>query len=450
MPERMDLVVVGSGSAATTAAFDCRAAGWSVAVVDSLPFGGTCALRGCDPKKVLVGAAELVDWNRRMAGRGAGDPKAVIDWPALVAFKRTFTDSFPEHLERSIVEYGIEAIHGRAAFVAPDVLAVGDRKIEASHFLIAAGSHPAPLAIPGEEHVTTSDRFLDLPALPKRVLFIGGGYISVEFAGVAARAGAKVTILHRGPSLLKGFDPDLAAQVLAGCREAGMEVILNSGVVGLEKRGRELVVEAKAGSERRSLSADLVVHGSGRLPDLADLDLTAAGVAADGRGVLVNEYLQSTTNPKVYAAGDAAHTAGLPLTPVAVAEGGAAAYNLVNGNSRRVDYSAIPTVCFNVPPVASVGLSQAAAEASGRKIRVNQAETSGWYSSRRTNEGRAGFKVIIDDESGRILGAHLLGGHAEEVINLFALAIQAGLTAADLKERLYSYPTRSSDLRYML
>src|SRR3990172_9812399 len=209
MTKKFDLVAIGTGSAAATVASRCRSAGWEVAVVDSRPFGGTCALRGCDPKKVLVGAAEVINWNRRMEGKGIRGKGVQIDWPSLMRFKQSFVAPVPKHREESFAKAGIATFHGQACFADGTTVRVGEQTLEAKHVVIASGACPAKLGIPGEEHFITSDQFLELKKLPKQILFVGGGYISFEFAHVAARAGAQVQILHRGPRPLAGFDPDL-------------------------------------------------------------------------------------------------------------------------------------------------------------------------------------------------------------------------------------------------
>src|SRR5713226_9574480 len=201
MKRQFDLVVIGTGAAGSAPAHKCRAAGWQVAVIDELPYGGTCALRGCDPKKVLVGAGELTEWSRRMRGNGvSGDLQ--IRWPELIQFKQTFTEQVPAHSEKSFKAKGIEAFHGPATFVDSTTVQVGDDFLTGRYVHIASGAKPAPLKVPGEDLLTTSAQFLDLPQLPRRILFVGGGYISFEFAHVAARGGAEARILHQGPAPL--------------------------------------------------------------------------------------------------------------------------------------------------------------------------------------------------------------------------------------------------------
>jgi len=450
MEREFDLIVIGTGAAGSTAAYKCRKAGWEVAIIDSRPFGGTCALRGCDPKKVLVGAAELIDWNRRMDGKGISSNGARIDWPALMRFKRTFTDSVPGSQERGYLKAGITPFHGRTGFIDQTSLQVGGDKLVGRFVLIAAGARPATLGIPGEQHLIKSDQFLELEQLPRRIIFVGGGYISFEFAHVAARAGAQVQILHRGARPLEGFDPDLVDQLVCATRELGIEVVLNTAVKGIEKSGDQFIVKAATDEGERRFEADLVVHGAGRVPEIDELDLETGGVVRERKGVVVNEFLQSISNPAVYAAGDAAASSGMPLTPVASMEGHVAASNMLKGNHRKPNYTGVPTVVFTIPPLASVGLQEETARKQGLKFSVKHEATSGWYSSRRVNLQHSGFKVLVEDESNRVLGAYLLGEHAEEVINMFGLAIRHGLKAQDLKTMTYAYPTSASDVGYMV
>lgn len=450
MTQKFDLIVIGTGTAASTVAHQCRSAGWQVAVIDSRPFGGTCALRGCDPKKVLVGAAEAIDWVRRMKSTGALAGDACIDWPALMRFKRSFTDPVPKSREKSFREAGIAAFHGRARFTGSNTVEVNGEILEGRFAVIAAGAKPVRLGITGEEHLTTSEQFLDLDKLPERIVFVGGGYISMEFAHVAARAGAKVTILHRGEHILPNFDPDLGEQLTGKTREIGIDVRLETVVEKIKKVNGRIRVHASRKGKDMAIETDLVVHGAGRVPEIDDLNLDAAGVESGKKGVKVNEYLQSASNPTVYAAGDASGSPGPPLTPVAGYEGRMVAANLLEGNHAKVNYQVVPTVVYTTPPFGAVGLSEKAAREQNLKFKTNHANTADWYSSRRIGETCSGYKVLIEESRERILGAHLLGPHAEEIINIFALAIRTGVKASELKEMIFSYPTNSSDIQYML
>jgi len=351
MNRQFDLIVIGTGAAASVVAHECGSAGWKVAVVDSRPFGGTCALRGCDPKKVLVGIAEIIDWVQRMNGRGVRAESARIEWSELMRFKRSFTDPIPKISERSFAAAGIATFNGRAHFLHSTVVGIGEETLAGRHVVIATGAMPRRLGIQGEQHITKSDQFLELDALPRRIVFIGGGYISFEFAHIAARAEAEVTILHRGQRPLEGFDPDLVNRLVNRTKRLGARIEVGTEVTAIEKSDGKLLVHALTAGTQSMFEADLVVHGAGRVPELDDLNLAAAGVQAEERGVKVNEYLQSISNPAFYAAGDAA-SSGLPqLTPVAGYEGQIVASNLLKGNQRKIEHMPVPTVVFTIPPL---------------------------------------------------------------------------------------------------
>lgn len=449
MKNEFDLIVLGTGSAGSAAADVCRRAGWKVAIVDHRPFGGTCALRGCDPKKVLVGAADLLDWLRRMHGKGLSADTSHIVWPELMKFKRTFTDPVPESREKQFEQSGITKFHARARFVDDSVIEVDGKIMKARFILIATGAIPVPLNIAGEDYVITSEQFLELEELPRSIIFIGGGYISFEFAHIAARAGAKVTILHKDDHPLARFDPELVSLLVAGSQELGIDVQFNARVNSIESRSGSFFVAAGKNSSDKIFRGDLVVHGAGRVPDVELLELQKAHVRSENHRIAVNEFLQSVSNPAIYAAGDAAES-GPPLTPVAGRDGKVAAENMLRGNHLKVDYRSVPSVVFTVPPLASVGLQEYQAKDSGLSFDVNYHETSDWYSSRRINEKYSGFKVLIEKQTGRILGAHLLGSHADETINLFAMAIRFDLTSSKLKDAFYAYPTVGSNIPHMI
>lgn len=447
---QFDLIVIGTGAGGSTVAHKCRKAGWNVAIIDSNPFGGTCALRGCDPKKVLVGAAELVDFHRRMKGKGISANGVEIDWPELMRFKKTFTEPVPESTEKAFAKEGIRAFSGRARFLDETTVAIGANDLTGRYIHIAAGAKPAVLGISGEEYLTTSTEFLELEKLPTRIVFVGGGYIAFEFAHVAIRAGAKVTILHCGPRPLGGFDPDIVETLAAATREIGIDLVLDTAVESVEKDGDGFKVTASSHDSRTVFECDMVIHAAGRTPDIDDMELQAANVERGKKGIRVNEFLQSVSNPLVYAAGDAADSGGLPLTPVATMQGHVVASNLLKGNNRRPDYSGIASAVFSIPPMASVGLKEDDASKQGLNFDVKHEDTSGWYSSKRIGLKYSAYKTLVEKETGRILGAHLLGPHADEIINIFALAIRNGLKAKDLKGMVYAYPTSASDISYMV
>src|SRR5215210_5033935 len=476
-----DLIVIGTGTAASTTASECRSAGWSVAVIDSLPFGGTCALRGCDPKKVLVEAAKIIDSNQRHENKGIiGSEGVHIKWSDLIRFKRTFTDPFPKHREYGYINAEIVPFHGHARFIGPTTVKVEVDKdtnnnnknnntiLNGKHILIATGSKPINLNVPGSENIITSDQFLELgdDNLPNRIVFVGGGYISFEFAHIAARAGAKVTILHRGKQPLEHFDPDLVNRLVQRSRDIEIDVQLQSAVEKIDKSSDDgsyavqysdtSIISNKNNTNNQKkkttrIECDMIVHGAGRIPNVERLDPAAAGVEHTIQGIKVNGYLQSVSNPSIYAAGDVAASGGLLLTPVATYEGSLVATNLIKGNVLKSNYSGLPSVVFTIPPLASVGVQEKEAKESGFKFRIKHENTASWASSRRLGETCSGFKVLIEEDSNRILGAHIIGPHAEEVINIFSMAIRLGLSAKELGDPLlYSYPTSASDVVYMI
>jgi glutathione reductase (NADPH) len=451
MTRSFDLIVIGSGSAARSIATRCRTAGWTVAMIDKRPFGGTCALRGCDPKKVLVGVAAALDAARLLSDKGLRPDNLSIDWTDLMRFKRTFTDPVPDTTLASLARAGIEAFEASARFVGPSRVAAGDTRLEATRAIaIASGARPADLPIRGREHLITSDQFLELPVLPASLACIGGGYISFEFAHIAARAGAQVTILHRGARPLEGFEADVVDRLVARSRALGIQVRVEADVRAIEPVDGRYRVTFTDGPGRAQVDADLVVHGAGRVPDLDDLDLDTGGVTRTSEGVSVNGYLQSVSNPRVYAAGDCAATEGPALTPVASYEGRLVAENLIEGNHATVDYAAVPSVVFTLPPLARVGLGEEEARAKGLHFTLRREDTAMWYSSRRLGEEFSEFKVLVEEGTGQILGAHLLGPNADETINLFALAMRAGVSADRFKQMLWAYPTHASDTAYMV
>jgi len=445
---RYDLVIIGTGTAAMVAAMKVRDAGWTVAVIDEKPFGGTCALRGCDPKKMLVAGAEVVDSIRRMSGNGV-EGEVRIDWPDLIRFKRTFTDPVPEKQERRYHGKGIDTFRGAAQFTGLNTIKVDATELVGRHILIASGAEPMRLGIPGEEYLIDNEGFLAMTSLPQRIVLVGGGYVAAEFSHIAARAGAEVTILHRGPRMLTHFEPELVRWLMDAFEGAGIDVQTSTAVTAIEREREGFKVRAEASGKEVTFPADLVVHAAGRVPAIERLNLSAANIASEQGRLVLNEHLQSVSNPAVYAAGDAAQI-GPPLTPVSSHDAKVVAANLLDGNGHKPDYRGVPSVAFTLPPIAAVGMGEQQAKDSGLRYRVKSERTSGWFTARRLAEPVYGYKTLVEEETGRILGAHLVGPHVDETINVFGLAIRHGLTTDDLKSMMFAYPTGASDIGYML
>lgn len=446
-----DLVVLGTGPAASRVATKCAAEGWKVAIVEAREFGGTCALRGCNPKKVLVRAAELTDWARKADGKLTDSGDVKIDWSQLIAFKREFTEPVAATSESSFQDKGISTFSGPGKFAEPNVIAVGPQRLKTKRTLIAVGAKPAPIEIPSSEHIVTSDRFMELESLPDHILFIGGGYISFEFAHVAARAGAEVKIVDHGCPLT-GFDPDLVRTLAIHSQQLGIRVLPNSEVTKIEKQDDGgFTVSANVDGKVASYSVGLVVHGAGRIPNLDGMELQAGNVEFGSDGITVNEYFQSVSNDSVFAAGDCAATGKPMLTPAANQQARTIARNLLEDEMEHLpDYGAIPAAVYTIPSLAAVGMSEAEAFDEKLDFEIRAGDMSDWGSSRKIGGSAAAYKILVEDKTDRILGAHLLGPHAAESINVFAMAMKFNLTASDVKSVLFTFPTFTADIRAML
>ena len=380
MRKEYDLVVIGSGVAGGTIAIKCRNAGLSVALADTGPLGGTCALKGCNPKKVLVHASEVIARFEDMKGKGiVGQVK--IDWPELMRFKRTFTEPIPKSNEKYYREIGVELYMGKASFSDEKTIRVGDKLIKGKCIVVATGARPRELNIPGEDLLCNSECFLELNRLPKEVIFVGGGYIAFEFAHIAARAGAKVTVLQRGNQTLNKFDPDIIHLLMKASEEIGIEVKMNQNVERIEKFGKKLKVFTGK-EEGNEYTANLIVHSAGRVPNLEGLNLEAGNISRDRRGILVDDFLRSQSNPSVYVSGDV-NTYGIPLTPVADMEARMITAQIVKKQMEKVNYQVVPSVLFTIPSVASVGLHEEEALKRGIDFEKHFNDTSNWIASRR-------------------------------------------------------------------
>ena len=444
MDDKYDIVVIGAGSAGMIIAGRCAASGMRAAIADPLPFGGTCALRGCNPKRILSGAAELTDRSSRMTGSGISRA-AGLSYRDLVRYKNTVIAPVPSGSEKSMTSKGVETIHAVCSFEDENTVRAGDRLLRADKIAVTSGAEPAPLKIEGAGHLMKSDDYLMLEELPGSIAFIGGGYISFEFAHSASRAGAGAVIINDTPKPLSGFDDYIVDKLLDATAEAGIRVITGSPAAGIDKKEAGFVIT----TEKENIEAALVVHGAGRVPATRKLGLGRAGVETDEKGnILINDYLQSVSNPSVYVAGDANGTSP-QLTPVASLEASVAAFNIVNGNSIKPDYTATASAVFTVPPIASVGMTLEQAEKSGLHFTEKTQDTENWSYSRMLGLKHTGFRVITDPHTGLILGAHLIGHNCEEVINLFALIMKLKIPAEELSTILFAYPSLGTYIDYM-
>jgi len=454
--QHFDLIGIGTGVASIATRKFARE-GHRVAMIDNRPPGGTCALRGCTPKKILAMGAEALDLARRLHGKGVLSEDMGHSWADLRAFMRDYVDPIPGNNKRIYADEGVDFIEGTARFVSPGEIAVKDsrgeeRMLTADRFVLATGARPRTLKFPGAEHVLLSDDFFEVEDLPRRIVFLGGGFISMEFAHIASRLGSQCHVVQRRDHILPGFEPFLTEKLLNYSAEKHqINFHLESDIRSIEHQDGEFRVHLKRkGKDDTLVVADAVFHGAGRVPNIDALDLKAGEIDFGEHGIAVNEFLRSPSNSRVYAAGDCADTGAPQLTLVASHDGNVVFRNLVEGDVARADYSGAASVVFTLPQLARAGMTEAEARAAGHEIEVREQDTTRWFTNRLLNWEVGGFKVIIDAKTDRLLGAHFLGHKCEEFINVFALAIRHGITREELKKNLWGHPSSGSDMGRIL
>jgi glutathione reductase (NADPH) len=386
---------------------------------------------------VLVSTVDLAWRARRAAPLGlTGTAGLGLDWGAVIDRKNRIVASGSEEKERGVEREGFAVLRGRGRFVGPHEVEVDGCRVSAGRVVIATGSSPARPPIEGIEHGFTSEQLLQHRTLPGRLVVIGGGVIGLEFGFAFARAGSRVTVLQSGPAVLPGVDDELRDALVALGTEAGMAFHTGARVVRI---GADRTVEAEVGGGPRRFPADVVLVATGRPPNTAGLGLDAAGVALERGAVKVNEYRQSTTAPHVYAAGDV--SGSHQHTPVAWYEGRLAAENALQGNRRAVDFRVFPSNVFTIPPLAQVGLTEAEARRQGLRVAVSRTPFEYNSASEVRGDTEGLVKVVHEEGSGRLLGVHILGAEAEDLIHIAAVAMRGGLTRQDLAAMHYVFPT---------
>lgn len=444
-----DVVIIGGGNVGMAVTAPARRAGLSVAVIEPSLLGGTCSNRGCTPKKVLVAAAHTLDEIAKAGTHKITVGKPKLDWAALIDREKDLIKDLPDRFRQSLDERGVTVIDGQARFVGKNSIAVDDDIIEARHIVVATGSRPRQLPIPGAELMVTSDDVLSDRRQPERVVFVGGGVIAFEFAHVYARAGTNVTVLEAVPRFLGNLEQDGVARIVAESERIGVDLHSSIVVDRIERVGSGYRVFTKSESGEEHFDADLVVNGAGRVANTDALDLEAGYVAADNGGIQTDNHFRSVSNPVVWAGGDA-----LPgkqqLSPVATLEGGTIGENIAGGSRQKPDYRLIPSAVYTVPALATVGLTEAAARSEGLNVRVEENDMSNWLSARTFGETEAWSKIIVDTDKDLIRGAHIVGHAGEELIHLFAMAMRHAITASEIKQATYAFPTYSADIRSML
>jgi len=453
MSKQYDALVIGSGTAGQTTAYELNRNGLTVGMVEhSQRPGGTCALSGCQAKKWFYEGVESVARSRHLSGIGI-TTAAVASWLELRDAKNRFTTQVPDNTVNGLKKAGIDLIWGRARFTDRHAISVDHQQLSARFIVLATGAVPMQLPIDGMQHMVTSSDFLELDRLPRRIIFIGGGFISFEFAHFAVRLGptdTRCTILEAGPRPLGPFDGEMVGLLTEASAPEGIEILCDVNITAIEKTGDAFRVTTK---DSRRFDADLVVHGAGRTPDLSDLDLEKAGIESTRRGITVNEKMV-TSNAHVYAVGDCAAT--IQLARVADAEAQVAATGIVSRHTgdrheASMDYTAVPSVLFTYPQYGMVGATEEALKEAGVVYKKSAGKNLTWPTYRRVGMKSAAYKVLAD-EKGTLLGAHVLSDNATGLINTCTLAMVNRIPVEALYRQsiMTPYPSRESDIIYML
>ena len=439
----VDLFVIGAGSGGVRAARIAAGHGASAMVAEEFRIGGTCVIRGCVPKKLLVYASRFADDFADAAGFGWRVGETSFDWPTMVRAKEQEITRLSAIYRANLEKAGVKIIQERAEVAGPQSVRLADgRLIRARHILIAAGAAPdlAP-AIPGLEHAISSNEIFDLPAFPRRLLVVGGGYIAVEFASVFARLGAAVTQVMRADNILRGFDEDMRTGLREELRHAGIMFGFARLPTRIEKRDGALHVAFADGED---LAVDQVLIATGRRPNTARLGLQTAGVALDAAGAVKVDEWSATNVPTIHAVGDV--TNRINLTPVAIREGHAFADHLFGGKGSPVDHDSVPSAVFATPEIGAVGLTEAQARERFGIVDIYRAKFRPMKATLSGRREHTIMKLVVDGASDRLIGAHILGHEAGEMVQLLAIAVKMKATKADLDATMAVHPTAAEEL----
>jgi glutathione reductase (NADPH) len=435
-----DMITIGAGSGGVASSRRAGGYGARVAICEELRVGGTCVLRGCVPKKLLVYGAQFADAFADAAGFGWTVPSPSFDWPALIASKDKEIGRLSEIYITMLKNSGVEIIDGHAAMVDPHTVEVAGRNYTAENILIATGSWPETPDIPGIEHVISSNEALDLERLPRRIVIVGGGYIAVEFAGIFNGFGSEVVEIIRREQVLRGFDEDLRVHLGEEMRGRGIDLRSNTQVVRIDKTVGGYRVATTAGDR---IETDCVMYATGRKPNTKRLGLAEIGVEMTESGAVVVDEWQRSTVENIYAVGDV--TDRINLTPVAIAEGRAIAETLFNDNPIRMDHADVPSAVFSNPPIGTVGLGENAARRRYGEVDVYQ---TGFRPMKNTLSGRAErtfMKLVIDAATERVVGCHMLGPDAPEIIQGLAVAVKCGATKRQFDQTIGIHPSAAEE-----
>ena len=437
-----DLFVIGAGSGGVRAARFAAGFGAKVAVAESRYLGGTCVNVGCVPKKLLVYGAHFADDFEQAAGFGWSLEDAQFDWGQLIANKNREIERLNGIYRNLLVNSGVTLLEGHAKLTGAHEVEIDGQRYSAEHILIATGGWPQIPDIPGKELAISSNEAFFLKDLPKRVLVVGGGYIAVEFAGIFQGLGAKTSLLYRGELFLRGFDGAVRTHLKEELEKRGMDLQFNSDIQRIERQeDGSLKATLKDG---RELVADCVFYATGRRPMLDNLGLENTGVELDPRGFIRVDDLYQTTEPSILAIGDV--IGRVQLTPVALAEGMAVVRRLFKPEQYRpVDYQNIPTAVFSQPPIGTVGLTEEQALEQGHKVQIFESRFRPMKLTLTEVQEKTLMKLVVDADTDRVLGCHMVGPDAGEIIQGLGIALKAGATKQQFDETIGVHPTAAEE-----
>jgi len=439
-----DLFVIGAGSGGVRAARLAAMSGAKVAVAEEYRVGGTCVIRGCVPKKFMVYASEVSTAFKVAEGFGWSKIDSKFDWPAFIAAKDIEIARLSGIYVTNLRNAGADLVHARAELTDAHTLALADRDkpLTAAKVLIATGARPVtPSNIPGIELAISSNEAFQLPQLPKRILIVGGGYIAAEFAGIFAGLGVETTLMYRGPNILRGFDDDVRTHLAAEMERRGITIILSCEHARLEKVAGGIKSTLASG---RELETDVVMYATGRDPYTEGLGLDAAGVALNETGAVVVDAYSKTNVDNIWAVGDV--TDRIALTPVAIREGAAFAETEFYGRPTSFDHEMVASAVFSQPPVGAVGLTEADARHQYGKVDIYRAVFRPMKSTFYGGQDRMLMKLVVDAATDKLLGCHIVGPDAPEMIQMAAIALKMGATKAQWDSTCAVHPTAAEEL----
>jgi glutathione reductase (NADPH) len=435
-----DLLTIGAGSGGVASSRRAGSYGARVAICEELRVGGTCVLRGCVPKKLLVYGAQFAEAFADAAGFGWTVPPADFDWPKLIAAKDKEIGRLSQIYINMLNNSGVEIINGHAALADPHTVEVAGRSYTAENILIGTGSWPETPDIPGIEYVISSNEALDLEKLPRRIVIVGGGYIAVEFAGIFSGFGSEVVELIRRPELLYGFDDDIRVALGEEMRLRGVDIRGQTQVARIDKVASGYIVATTAGDK---IETDLVMYATGRRPNTKGMGLGEVGVRINEAGAVIVDEWQRSSVPNIYAIGDV--TDHINLTPVAIAEGRAIAETLFNDNPTKMDHANVPSAVFSQPPIGAVGPTEEHARREYGEVDVYMARFKPMKNTLSGREERTLMKLVVDARSDRVLGCHMLGPDAPEIVQGLAIAIKSGATKKMFDQTVGIHPSAAEE-----